>query len=195
MDMQDSCQLWNHLWLHRDRKNPDAGKDWGQEEKEATEDEMVGWHHWLNRHEFEQTREIVKGREAWWVAVHGVAKSWTWLSDWTTATTAADSDQIFCPQTCIDLSVSQINKMKHIFSPPCYFLNSQPVAVFLKMSDRTEDPSDDWESLKQLISAIFSSEITAQGDKLDQNKIQRQCLSGSLTQKFPTCCVTIHHPY
>ena len=36
-------------------EDPDAGKDWGQEEKWATEDEMVGWHHWLNGHEFEQT--------------------------------------------------------------------------------------------------------------------------------------------
>ena len=36
-------------------KNPDAGKDWGQEEKEATEDKIVGWHHWLSGHEFEQT--------------------------------------------------------------------------------------------------------------------------------------------
>ena len=35
-------------------KDPDAGKDWGQEEKGMTEDEMVGWHHWLNGHEFEQ---------------------------------------------------------------------------------------------------------------------------------------------
>ena len=35
-------------------KDPDAGKDWGQEEKQVTEDEMVGWHHWLNAHEFEQ---------------------------------------------------------------------------------------------------------------------------------------------
>ena len=34
-------------------KDPDAGKDWWQEEKGSTEDEMVGWHHWLNRHEFE----------------------------------------------------------------------------------------------------------------------------------------------
>ena len=32
-------------------KDPDAGKVWGQEEKEATEDEIVGWHHWLNGHE------------------------------------------------------------------------------------------------------------------------------------------------
>ena len=34
-------------------KAPDAGKDWRQEEKGTTEDEMVGWHHWLDRHEFE----------------------------------------------------------------------------------------------------------------------------------------------
>ena len=36
-------------------KDPDAGKDWRQEEKVATEDEMVGWYHRLNGHEFEQT--------------------------------------------------------------------------------------------------------------------------------------------
>ena len=35
-------------------KDPDAGKDWRQEEKGTTEDEMVGWHHWLNGHEFQQ---------------------------------------------------------------------------------------------------------------------------------------------
>ena len=34
-------------------KDPDAGEDWRQEEKGTTEDEMVGWHHQLNRHEFE----------------------------------------------------------------------------------------------------------------------------------------------
>ena len=39
-------------WLIR--KDHDAGKDWRQEEKGMTEDEMVGWHHWLNGHEFEQ---------------------------------------------------------------------------------------------------------------------------------------------
>ena len=37
------------------RKDPTAGKDWGQEEKGVTEDKIVGWHHWLNEHEFEQT--------------------------------------------------------------------------------------------------------------------------------------------
>ena len=43
------------------RKDPDAGKDWGQEEKGMTEDKMVGWHHWLDGYEFEQAREDGKG--------------------------------------------------------------------------------------------------------------------------------------
>ena len=45
-------------------KDPDAGKDWGQEEKVATEDEMIGWHHWLNGHEFEQTRRDSEGQRS-----------------------------------------------------------------------------------------------------------------------------------
>ena len=42
-------------------KDPDAGKDWRREEKETTEDEMVGWHHWLNGHEFEQAPGVGNG--------------------------------------------------------------------------------------------------------------------------------------
>ena len=36
-------------------KDPDAGKDWRQKEKKVAEDEMIGWHHWLNGHELGQT--------------------------------------------------------------------------------------------------------------------------------------------
>ena len=43
-------------------KNPDAGKDWRWEEKGMTEDEMVGWHHWLNGHEFEQASRLCGGQ-------------------------------------------------------------------------------------------------------------------------------------
>ena len=62
-------------------KDPDAGKDWGKEEKGTTKDEMVGWHHRLNGHGFGVLWELVM--EAWHAAIHGVAKSWTQLSDWT----------------------------------------------------------------------------------------------------------------
>ena len=50
-------QYFGHLmWRARlTGKDPDAGKDWGQEEKRATEDETVGWHHPLNGHEFQET--------------------------------------------------------------------------------------------------------------------------------------------
>ena len=46
-------------------KDLDAGKDWRWEEKGMTEDEMVGWHHWLDEHEFEQISGIRIDREAW----------------------------------------------------------------------------------------------------------------------------------
>ena len=45
-------------------KDPDAGKDWRQEEKGVTEDEMVGWHHWLNGHEFKQTPRDGEGQRS-----------------------------------------------------------------------------------------------------------------------------------
>ena len=50
-------------------KDPDVGEDWRQEEKGATEDEMGGWYHWLNGHEFEKLREMVKDEETWCAAV------------------------------------------------------------------------------------------------------------------------------
>ena len=43
-------------------KDPDIGKDWRQEEKGMTEDEMIGWHHWLNGHEFEQALGVGDGQ-------------------------------------------------------------------------------------------------------------------------------------
>ena len=65
-------------------KDPNAGKDWGREEKRATEDEMVGWHHRLTGHEFEQTPGDSEGQGSLKCSVHGVAKTWTRLSNWTT---------------------------------------------------------------------------------------------------------------
>ena len=65
------------LWLPHAKswliaKDSDAGRDWGQEEKGTTEDEMAG-----------ELQELVMNREAWRAAIHGVTKSWTRLSDWT----------------------------------------------------------------------------------------------------------------
>ena len=69
----ESCLIW---------KDPDAGKDWGQEEKGTTEDEIVGWHHRLNGHGFGWTLGVGDGQGGWCAVVHGVAKSQTRLSNW-----------------------------------------------------------------------------------------------------------------
>ena len=69
-----SCDMKSQLI----RKNPDAGKGWGQEEKGATEDEVVGWHRWLNVHELEQTLGDGKGQ--------GSLACWVTESDTTWAT-------------------------------------------------------------------------------------------------------------
>ena len=63
------------------RKDPDVGKYWRQKDKGTTKYGMVGWHYWLNGHAFEQALGVVD-REAWYAAVHGVASSRTWPSDW-----------------------------------------------------------------------------------------------------------------
>ena len=65
-------------------KDFDAGKDWGQEEKGISEDEMVGRYHLLNEHEFEQTPGDGEGQRslAWYSPWS--QKGWTWLSYWTT---------------------------------------------------------------------------------------------------------------
>ena len=75
-------------------KDYDARKRWGQEEKVVTEDEMVGWHHRLSGHEFEQTLEdspsLSPGKagvlqsSTLWVMLNSCAKSGTWVSDGTT---------------------------------------------------------------------------------------------------------------
>ena len=75
-------QYFGHMmWRADSLEKTLLKKNWGQEEKGMTEDEIVVWHHWLNGHESE-----LKDREAWLAAVHGVAKSWKQLSDWKTTT-------------------------------------------------------------------------------------------------------------
>ena len=60
-------KLQSFLWLPDVKswligKDPDAGQDWGQEDKGTTEDEMVGWHHWFDGHEFEWTPGVGDGQ-------------------------------------------------------------------------------------------------------------------------------------
>ena len=96
---KDWCWSWNSNTLATWCKNwltgkePDTGKDWRQEEKGMTEDEMVGWHHLLDGHDFEQAPGVVMSR--WWTGKPDVLQSmrsqrvdwvtelnWTHLANW-----------------------------------------------------------------------------------------------------------------
>ena len=103
-------------------KNLDAGKDWGQEEKGATEDEMVGWHRWLDAHGFGCTPGIGDGQgglafyDSW-----GCKESDTteWLN-WTELMTVFS----YC------LQVSLLSSLKW-FTPTLYYLLKASVAGLL----------------------------------------------------------------
>ena len=70
-------------------KDSDAGRDWGQEEKAMTEDEMAGWHHWLHGHEFEWTPGDGDGQgglaccDSWGCKESDTTERLNWLTDWT----------------------------------------------------------------------------------------------------------------
>ena len=88
------------------RKDPDAGKDWMQEEKGMTEDEMVGWHHQLNGHEFEWAPGSGEGQGSW---VHcrpcGSKESDTteWLKNNKTLGSLQVGPCLFCDYYCMHL--------------------------------------------------------------------------------------------
>ena len=83
-------------WLIR--KDPGAGKDWRREEKGTTEDEMIGWHHQLNGHEFEYAPEAGDGQGSLaCCSPWGVPKNQTWLSDRTAGlNVCCDPHKGFC---------------------------------------------------------------------------------------------------
>ena len=81
--------MYNMSWLIG--KDPDAVKDWGQEEKGMTEDETVGWHHWLNGHGFGWTLGVADGQGglaccgSWGCRVrHDWATELNWTETWKT---------------------------------------------------------------------------------------------------------------
>ena len=77
-------QYFGHLMWRPDslEKTLMLGKTEGRRRRRR-QDEIFGWHHQLNNMSLSKLQEMVTGREAWYAAVHGVAKSWTQLSDWT----------------------------------------------------------------------------------------------------------------
>ena len=86
-DAKAEAPIFGHLMWRANsvEKTLMLGKIEGRRRR-GSKDEMVGWHHQLNGHEFEQAPWDGKNRESWPAAVHGEAKCRTQLSDWTTTT-------------------------------------------------------------------------------------------------------------
>ena len=83
-------QYFGHLMLELMKnwligKDPDAGRDWGQEEKGTTEDEIAGWHHWLDGRSLSELLKMVIDREAWHLRFMGsqrVGHDWATELNW-----------------------------------------------------------------------------------------------------------------
>ena len=98
--------------------------------KQDSTQHLIPGKHWSLRIKWTEKRnlqEIVKDREAWQATVHEVAKSWTWLSDWTTGREVTDMEVNYFLPTCGSKKVS----FHFSFPPWCYFLNSNTMKVFL----------------------------------------------------------------
>ena len=88
LKLNETPILWSpHVKSWRIGKDPDAGRDWGQEEKGTTEDEMAGWHHWLDGHEFEWTPGVGDGQGglaccySWGRKESDTTKRLNWMTD------------------------------------------------------------------------------------------------------------------
>ena len=104
-------------------KEPDARQDWRQEEKGTTEDEMVGWHHWLDGHEFVWAPGAGDGQGSL-TPFHGVSKSQTQLSNWTEL-----KQLCFCapgPGPFLPYGL-ELQSPQHSHLPGLFFLTSQNI--------------------------------------------------------------------
>ena len=98
-------------------KDPDAGKDWRQEEKGTTEIEMVGWNHWLDGNEFEELWELVMDREAGVLQSMALqrARQSSKSSDWLTKLTESTLFRAFSKKDQITIIFWMINISSFFF--------------------------------------------------------------------------------
>ena len=103
MMLKLKLQYFGHLkWSVDSLEKTDAGRDWGQEEKGMTEDEMAGWHHWLNGRESEWTPGVGYGQGGLACCDSWVTKSQTQLSNWTELNWTELNKGVVVPHCCFN---------------------------------------------------------------------------------------------
>ena len=146
-------QYFGHLMQRVIGKDPDIGKYWRQEEKAVTEGEMVGWHHRLDGHEFEQT--LGKSMESMQTMLQSMLQSMGSLSDWTTTGSKSLCGWIFCclqesDHWCCLSSPDQVQGPKgHLFQ--AVILDPSPPLYLVAISVSLNKP----ESIKELSSFFY----------------------------------------
>ena len=108
-------------------KDSDAGRDWGQEEKGTTEDEMVGWHHWLNGHGFEWTPGVGDGQGglaccSWWGCKESDTIEWLNWTELTRAISLSPGEELLtlgdlCPTIMLEWWMGQEDFRCHTVPP------------------------------------------------------------------------------
>ena len=112
-------------------KDPDAGKDRGQEEKRVTEDEMIGWHHQLNGHEFEQTLGDSEGQGSL-----ACCSPWGWKVRYNLAT----EQQQHWMSSCSSIIFFFFGKVSFLLWIACAPLSENQLGTFVWASNRGFDP-------------------------------------------------------
>ena len=127
-------------------KDPDAGKNWGQEEKGETKDEMVGWYQRLNGHELEQTLGDSEGRGSLVCCSPWGCKESDTLSNWTTR-------NLWIMDTCPFICVFKfIHQCLVVFSVDIFhFLGYTYSKVFYCFWSYFLSSSDNWQSIEMLL--------------------------------------------
>ena len=150
-------------------KDPDLGKDWGQEEKRATEDETVGWHHQLNEHEFEQNLGDSEGQGNL-VCYSPCGHSQTQLSDNRVTSWPFNFTLRFI-----------LKKLKHTSSWKwTQMLHLDPLISFLGLYSKKLKHTSSWKRTQMFIATLF---LIA--------KKQRWCIYSSTDQWINKICLSI----
>ena len=142
-------------------KDPNAGKDWRQNDKGAAKDVMVRAHDWLYGHESEQTWEIVKDRGAWHVEDNGAANSLTQLSNWTTAKNKLKSQENSAPHSESGIKASSLLQVRA--EPPKrlsllpHCSSRRDICKIFHVHPRRDSPNFSWQPMARVVTWLWRS--------------------------------------